>query len=104
VARRDGPGLEAAIARFPRNAETAFEAEVLGARLRHMCGDVAGARRMLEDLIAQQPRRLSPRLALCNLLLQAGDWPAAEQALRGVLAIDPNSAVCRKNLETLLRQ
>jgi hypothetical protein len=46
----------------------------------------AGARfRRAAELL---PLELAPRLSLANLLLEAGDWPAAEAAARDALALD----------------
>jgi hypothetical protein len=75
--------------------------DVLRARLEASCGGYGAARALLEEIIRRAPQALSPRVALCDVLLQQGtDWAAAEQALRAVLAIAPNYAVCRKNLDS----
>jgi tetratricopeptide (TPR) repeat protein len=105
VARRDAAGLEAAIERLRDCPNTAVDIDVLRARLESSCGRYGAARALLEEIIHRAPQALSPRVALCDVLLQQGtDWAAAEQALRAVLAIAPNHAVCRKNLDVLLRQ
>jgi tetratricopeptide (TPR) repeat protein len=81
------------------------EAELLRARALLGRSDFAAARRILETLIAEDPRAVRPRVALSYTYLQEGhDWAAAERALRDVLALDPNHAETRHNLATLLRQ
>jgi Flp pilus assembly protein TadD len=43
------------------------------------------------------------RVLLSHALLQEGkDWPAAEQALRKVLELDPGNVEARNNLAVLL--
>ncbi len=63
------------------------------------------ARTILEQVIGQAPGSVFARLVLSRVFLQEGrDWKAAEQALRDVLALDPNHAEARNNLEILLRR
>jgi len=51
------------------------------------------------------PQVLWPRVVLSHVLLQEGqDGPAAERALRDVLALDPDHTETRDNLALLLRQ
>ncbi|MCI0460908.1 MAG: glycosyltransferase, partial [Gemmataceae bacterium] len=67
--------------------------------------EFATARQQLVDLIPQAPEAVWPRVILSHVLLQEGrDWRAAEQALRDVLALDPDNAEARHNLTVLLRQ
>jgi tetratricopeptide (TPR) repeat protein len=64
--------------------------------------DYGGARHALEQACGRFPQALWPRLELARILAQEGrDWPAVEQALRGVLALDPNHAETRRNLAVL---
>jgi tetratricopeptide (TPR) repeat protein len=69
--------------------------------LRH--GDYAAARRALEAAIAQMPRAVLLHSHLSQVLLMQQDWPAAEQALRTVLALDPEHAEARYNLTVMLK-
>ena len=65
-------------------------------------GDVANARRLLETAIATMPTALEPRVMLSRLLVAHGeDRQAAEAALRGVLALDPNHAEAKRQLAGL---
>lgn len=61
--------------------------------------EVAAATRLLEMAIAAGPPALEPRLMLSRLLVEAGtDDAATEQALRSVLALDPNHAEAQRLL------
>jgi hypothetical protein len=73
-------------------------------RLHH--GEYSTARQMLERIIAKEPRRLSAReWRWATWLLREGrDLAAAEQALHAALAIAPQHAEARKNLDILLRE
>jgi tetratricopeptide (TPR) repeat protein len=67
--------------------------------------EFATVRALLDRFIAQAPQAVWPRLALSYAYLQEGrDWPAAEQALRAVLELDPEHAEARHNLALLLKQ
>jgi hypothetical protein len=47
---------------------------------------------------------MCPRVFLTHVLLREGrDWPAAEKALRDVLALEPDQAEAKSNLDMLLR-
>ena len=64
--------------------------------------DFAAARSMLSNAIAANPKWLTPRVALSQVLLQEGrDWNAADRALHDVLALDPQNAMARHNLTVL---
>ncbi len=85
--------------------QSAMEAGVLRARGHLGRKEFAAARQLLEETIAQYPQALWPRVILSHVLLQEGrDWAAAEQALRDVLALDPNHREARHNLAILLRE
>jgi GT2 family glycosyltransferase/predicted Zn-dependent protease len=81
------------------------EAAALKARAHLARQEFGAARWALQEAIEAQPRALLPRVILTHVLLQEGqDWPAAERALRDVLALDPGHAEARKNLATLHSQ
>jgi tetratricopeptide (TPR) repeat protein len=66
--------------------------------------EFAAAAQVANAAIAQNPQALMPRVVLSNVYLQEGrDWDAAERALRGVLAVDPNNASAQHNLAVLAR-
>jgi tetratricopeptide (TPR) repeat protein len=97
--------VEEAIRRTEVDARRPLEAAVLRARLHLARKDFATARQLLEETIARSPRAVYPRQILSHVLLQEGrDWAAAEKALRDVLALDPNHAEAKRNLELLRRQ
>jgi glycosyltransferase involved in cell wall biosynthesis/Flp pilus assembly protein TadD len=81
----------------------AVEAEVLRARGHLARREFDPARALLAAVIARHPQALEPRVVLSHVLLQEGRDPdAAEQALRDVLALDPQHAEARSNLSVLL--
>jgi hypothetical protein len=97
--------LDEVVRRLEALPQGRLEAAVLTAR-----GELArgGLRRRAGapgTAIAGQPQALWPRVILSHILLQEGrDLAAAEQALREVLALDPQHAEARSNLAVLLRQ
>jgi tetratricopeptide (TPR) repeat protein len=81
------------------------EALVLRARGHRARREFEASRRLLEEAIGLSPEALRPRVLLSHVLLEEGrDWPAAEQALRGVLSLDPAHAEARHNLQLLLQR
>ncbi|MBX9680049.1 MAG: glycosyltransferase [Gemmataceae bacterium] len=63
------------------------------------------AKRLLKDVIENDPQAIGPRVLLSQALIQEGrDWEAAEQALLDVLALDPQHKDARHNLQVLKRQ
>jgi glycosyltransferase involved in cell wall biosynthesis/Flp pilus assembly protein TadD len=63
------------------------------------------ARRLLQQTVERYPEALDPRVVLSYVWLQEGqDWKAAEQALQGVLRLDPAHAEARHNLAVLHHQ
>jgi tetratricopeptide (TPR) repeat protein len=67
--------------------------------------EFAGARKMLEKSIADNPLAVRARLILSHVLLQEHqDLPAAERALRQVVELDPSQAESWRNLAVLYRE
>ncbi len=91
--------------RLLRDPDGRAEGRLLEARLRLARREFGPARQILEELRREQPQALGPPLFLSHALLQEGrDLPAAEAALRAVLALDPKHAEARGNLKVLLRE
>jgi GT2 family glycosyltransferase/tetratricopeptide (TPR) repeat protein len=79
-----------------------LDATVLRARIQLGRRDFASARKIIDEAIRMAPNAVWPRVVLTHVLLQEGtDLPTAEQALRAVLAIDPDHAEARRNLSVL---
>jgi glycosyltransferase involved in cell wall biosynthesis/cytochrome c-type biogenesis protein CcmH/NrfG len=96
------PEVEQVLARLREKPKTALQADVLQAQQLMSLRDFAGARQLLGSTIAREPQALAPRLLLSRALWQEGqDWTATAQALREVLALDPNHAEARANLARL---
>ena len=78
-------------------------ATMLSAQVHLQTGNVALARTMLEQTIVAMPKALEPRLMLARLLVtHSPDRSAAEAALRGVLALEPNHVEARRALGAML--
>ncbi len=85
----------------PNSADVAL----LQGRVHLAKDEYPAARKTFEELIRKIPDAIQPRVLLTHALIrEAKDWPAAEQALREVLARDPKHAETRHNLAVLLRQ
>jgi hypothetical protein len=85
--------------------EGPLEAALLRARDRLARQEFAAARTLLGEAIATCPQVVAPRLLLSRSYLQEGrDYVAAEEALRAVLALDPQNGEARHNLGRLLEQ
>jgi glycosyltransferase involved in cell wall biosynthesis/tetratricopeptide (TPR) repeat protein len=77
---------------------------VLRGRLRMRQRDYPAARQVLQEALERFPREVYLWVVLSHALLQEGvDRPAAEQALRKVLQLEPGNAEARSNLALLLR-
>jgi tetratricopeptide (TPR) repeat protein len=97
--------LEQAIEGLAQDPHGVLESTVLRAQGHLARQEFAEARRILEETIGRHPQALRPRIILTHVLLQEGkDWAAAEQALRDVLALDPQHKEAQRNLAILLRQ
>ncbi|MGE3808008.1 MAG: tetratricopeptide repeat protein, partial [Gemmataceae bacterium] len=80
-----------------------LEASVLRARAHLGRSEHAQARHLLEEIIQQAPSAIPPRRFLSYALLQEGKDPAAaENALRELLALEPNDPEATHNLQVLL--
>jgi tetratricopeptide (TPR) repeat protein len=98
------PELEQVLARL-QALPVALDGAVFQARVLLARQEWAAARRLLEEIIGRAPRAVLPRVLLSRLLVYEGqDLPAAEQALRAVLALDPGQVESWRHLVALLRQ
>jgi tetratricopeptide (TPR) repeat protein len=96
--------LEVVLAAGGEPAER-LDADVLRVRALLARGEFAAARSLLEQVIAQHPEALRPRILLSHVLLQEGaDPPAAERALRDIVERDPRQAESWRNLTVHLRK
>jgi GT2 family glycosyltransferase/predicted Zn-dependent protease len=95
--------LERALAELEASPQTQVTAAVLRGRVCLERRQFAEARRLLEGVIARSPHALWPRVMLGHVLVAEGkDLAATIEALRAVLALDPNQAHARQQLEQLL--
>lgn len=100
-----GPDLEYLLQELENGGVAPPKLGWLRARGQVQRKDYAAARRTLEGVLAQDSSALGPRVLLSQVLVQEGmDWEAAEQALRDVLAIAPDHAETRHNLQILRRR
>jgi glycosyltransferase involved in cell wall biosynthesis/tetratricopeptide (TPR) repeat protein len=105
LATGDFDRLEEVTRRLEELPGGGLEANLFRGRGKIACGDFAGAREVAEQLIAQYPQALGPRLLLSDAWLQeGGDLAAAERALRDVLLLDPCHPEAQQNLGMLLRR
>jgi hypothetical protein len=99
------PDLEQAADHLANGAQAPTEAAVLRARGHLARKEFTAARAILDEVIGRDTGAVWPRVIRTHVLLQEGqDWPAAEPALRALLALDPGHAEARRNLTVLLRQ
>jgi tetratricopeptide (TPR) repeat protein len=95
--------LEQALAFLVGNPDTALDGAVLRARALLARKEFAAAREVLDQVIAQYPREVLPRVILSYVWLQEGlNMEAAEQALRAVLTLAPYHLEAHRNLSVLL--
>jgi glycosyltransferase involved in cell wall biosynthesis len=96
------PEMERVLQKLQEDPQTVVKANILRGQQLLARQEFATARQLMEATIATAPQELGPRLVLSRILWQEGrDWAAVEQALRAVLAIDPNHAEARANLARL---
>jgi hypothetical protein len=100
-AASDVDDAEALLARYPGQpyltslaASTLMRVGVNDARQRRFPEAAARFRRAAQLL----PGDVTPRLSLANLLIETGDWPAAEAAAREVLRLDPRRSEAHEAL------
>jgi tetratricopeptide (TPR) repeat protein len=97
--------LEHVATRLAAEPQSVLEATMLRARAHLARKEFTPARELLGQVIAAAPQDVWPRVILTHVLLQEGrDEAAAEQALRDVLALDPDHAGARHNLDVLRRR
>jgi tetratricopeptide (TPR) repeat protein len=97
--------MERAIERLERCSGHLIEGTLLRARAHLTRGEFAAAKDRLQEAIARAPKALAPRIGLSHVLMLEGrDWPAAEQALRDILVLDPMHSEALRNLEILERR
>jgi GT2 family glycosyltransferase/Flp pilus assembly protein TadD len=107
VCLRQGGGdtLEEVARTLEGLTEGPLEAALLRARDRMARQDFTAARDLLGEAITFYPQAVAPRLLLSRTLLQEGrDYVAAEEALRAVLALEPQNGEARHNLARLLEE
>ena len=93
------------VERLEKEPQREVESAVVRARMRMARKEFDVARRILEEVIAQHPQVLWPRIILSHALLQEGrSWTEAERALQDVLALDPSNVEARHNLAILLKK
>ena len=99
------PELEDAVRHLEGQPRGGLEAAVLKARADLARREFAAARQRLEQVIADYPQALWPRVILSHVLLQENrDLLAAERVLRDLLKLEPNHVEARNNLAVLLRE
>ncbi len=72
------------------------------AQIRMTAKDWPGARKILEGVLARQPKHGAARLLLGSVEELSGDIPAAIEQYRQTLAVEPNHPVALNNLAYLL--
>lgn len=88
-----------------RDPATAADAAVMSGRVALGRKRYREARAVVEAAAADHPGHLPLRVLLTHVLIEEGaDWAAAEQALRAVLALDPEHKEAAHNLAVLLKQ
>jgi glycosyltransferase involved in cell wall biosynthesis len=91
--------------RLSRNPARSTIEPALLARLSVFKRDIAGARRLLEDALSQNPKAIWLRILFADILLRlANDDHGAELQLREILAIAPNEQQSRRKLTMLLEK
>jgi FkbM family methyltransferase len=99
------PEVEQLAGATASNGDGQLQRAVIYGRLHLARKEFSTARQVLGDAIRRSPRALEPQILLSHALLQeAKDWQAAEGALRGILAIDPQHSEAKHNLSVLLKQ
>jgi tetratricopeptide (TPR) repeat protein len=94
--------LEDVLARLQADPATQVQAAVLLAQKHLALQDYPAAHRLADEAIAADPRAPGPRIVLSRVLLAEGsDRAVIAQALREVLALDPNNQEARQNLAAM---
>jgi tetratricopeptide (TPR) repeat protein len=97
--------VERLLVQIRQTSPSCIEGGMLAARVHSARRAFPEAKKILEDTVARHPKALMPRLFLGHVLLREGiSVSAAEEALKGVLELDPFHAETRRNLELLRTQ
>jgi tetratricopeptide (TPR) repeat protein len=89
---------------LPSTPEYVADVAAVQARAHLHARDVAAALAVLDEAISRLPQFVALRVARSHVLLvEDRDHAAAEQAVRDVLALEPNNLQARNNLDALLR-
>jgi glycosyltransferase involved in cell wall biosynthesis len=103
VSARHWNGLGHALAELRQCPDGDLLAPVLEARSLIAQGELAPARRLLEDVIVRAPEALWPKLVLSDLAARGGvDHQAAIEIHRQVLQLDPSNSIAWERLQVLL--
>jgi tetratricopeptide (TPR) repeat protein len=104
LARGRWAELEHALEQVQAEPRLAGEAQVLRARACLARQEFGPCRQLLEEVIAHEPRAVTPRQFLSYCLLQEHrDLAAAERVLRELVQLEPRDVEAWRNLALLLR-
>jgi tetratricopeptide (TPR) repeat protein len=103
IGRREFAEAERAINRIAHKKERA-EARLQYARALLARAESAGARRMLDVCLAEEPLLIEAQLLKASFLEESGDLHSAEQAYRRALYIDRNSPIAHFHLALVQQQ
>jgi glycosyltransferase involved in cell wall biosynthesis/thioredoxin-like negative regulator of GroEL len=99
------PDVQHLISRLEADLNHRLDAVLIRARLLMATRDFAGAKRILQPVMAEYPQLIWTREIWSHVLLREGlDWAGAEQALRNVLALNPNNVAAQRNLAVVQRR
>jgi GT2 family glycosyltransferase/tetratricopeptide (TPR) repeat protein/2-polyprenyl-3-methyl-5-hydroxy-6-metoxy-1,4-benzoquinol methylase len=98
---KDYPAVLAVADQLLREPSLRSAGVILRSQVAAAQGDVAGARRDLEDAVREFPEDREPQEALCRLLFDHGAPAEAEQALQELIRRSPGDGAAHHNLGTL---
>ena len=96
--------LDDIIGRLENGLQVSLDALVLRARRHYAEKEVGAALQMIEKVCERFPEAVWPRVIRSRFLLGEGRDDEAEEALRGVLALDPHHREARQNLAVFHRR